>query len=186
MPFPCRSANGLDWVSFDLHSAAVFDSQIPCRSPAMPRIRRSESDLSRQRQVRGRGSAWERHCIVNLHLPSRDGMWATYPRSALSENGRVVAGERHGMCESALRGREGFNLRDSKFRRLHEDAIVICNAGKSNHMLQLQQTRKQINLFGFEDHTVNLSVWPFNPLTPELNPSAQRCLPRVFTGDFNI
>jgi hypothetical protein len=23
-----------------------------------------------------------------------------------------------------------------------------------------------------------------NPLTPELNPSAQRCLPRCFTGDF--
>jgi hypothetical protein len=28
-------------------------------------------------------------------------MWATCPRSALSENGRVVAGERHGMCELA-------------------------------------------------------------------------------------
>jgi hypothetical protein len=25
-----------------------------------------------------------------------------------------------------------------------------------------------------------------NPLTPELNPSAQRCLPRFFTGDFNF
>jgi hypothetical protein len=24
----------------------------------------------------------------------------------------------------------------------------------------------------------------FNPLTPELNPSAQRCLTRIFTGDF--
>jgi hypothetical protein len=24
----------------------------------------------------------------------------------------------------------------------------------------------------------------FNPLTPELNPSAQRCLKRFFTGDF--
>jgi hypothetical protein len=24
----------------------------------------------------------------------------------------------------------------------------------------------------------------FNPLTPELNPSAQRCLTKVFTGDF--
>jgi hypothetical protein len=26
----------------------------------------------------------------------------------------------------------------------------------------------------------------FNPSTPELNPSAQRCLPRFFTGDFNF
>jgi hypothetical protein len=25
-----------------------------------------------------------------------------------------------------------------------------------------------------------------NPLTPELNPSAQRCLPSFFTGDFNF
>jgi hypothetical protein len=25
-----------------------------------------------------------------------------------------------------------------------------------------------------------------NPLTPELDPSAQRCLPRFFTGDFNF
>jgi hypothetical protein len=29
-------------------------------------------------------------------------------------------------------------------------------------------------------------VCMFNPLTPELNPSAQRCLPRFFTGDFNF
>jgi hypothetical protein len=33
---------------FDLHSAAVFDSHMPCPFPAMPRICRSESDLSRQ------------------------------------------------------------------------------------------------------------------------------------------
>jgi hypothetical protein len=26
----------------------------------------------------------------------------------------------------------------------------------------------------------------FNPLMPELNPSAQRCLPRFFTWDFNF
>jgi hypothetical protein len=26
----------------------------------------------------------------------------------------------------------------------------------------------------------------FNPLTPKLNPSAQRCLPRFCTGDFNF
>jgi hypothetical protein len=25
-----------------------------------------------------------------------------------------------------------------------------------------------------------------NPLTPELNPSAKRCLPRYFTGEFNF
>jgi hypothetical protein len=26
----------------------------------------------------------------------------------------------------------------------------------------------------------------FNPLTPELNPFGQRCLPRIFTRDFNF
>jgi hypothetical protein len=30
------------------------------------------------------------------------------------------------------------------------------------------------------------SMTCFNPLTPELNPSAQRCLPKFFTGDFNF
>jgi hypothetical protein len=28
------------------------------------------------------------------------------------------------------------------------------------------------------------NLWLLNPLTPELNPSAQRCLTRFFTGDF--
>jgi hypothetical protein len=29
-----------------------------------------------------------------------------------------------------------------------------------------------------------LDAYDINPLTPELNPSAQRCLTRFFTGDF--
>jgi hypothetical protein len=36
----------------------MFDSHMPCRFPAMPRICRSESDLSRPQQVRGMGTAW--------------------------------------------------------------------------------------------------------------------------------
>jgi hypothetical protein len=31
---------------------------------------------------------------------------------------------------------------------------------------------------------VKLLLGAINPLTPELNPSAQRCLTRFFTGDF--
>jgi hypothetical protein len=31
-----------------------------------------------------------------------------------------------------------------------------------------------------------LPLMKINPLTPELNPSAQRCLLRFFTGDFNF
>jgi hypothetical protein len=35
-----------------------------------------------------------------------------------------------------------------------------------------------------EDGITLLETLTFNPLTPELNPSAQRCLARFFTGDF--
>jgi hypothetical protein len=59
----CHSAKGLDLsFPFDLHSAVVFDSHVSCRSPAMQRICHSESDLSRPRQVRGRG----RHGVCEL------------------------------------------------------------------------------------------------------------------------
>jgi hypothetical protein len=40
---------------------------------------------------------------------------------------------------------------------------------------------------GFSDFLINLYVAELlvvNPLTPESNPSAQRCLARFFTGDF--
>jgi hypothetical protein len=51
---------------FDLHIAAVFDSHIPCRSHAVPRTCRSESDLSRPRQGRDRVTAGERHGMCEL------------------------------------------------------------------------------------------------------------------------
>jgi hypothetical protein len=84
------------YTSFDVKRLKE-DSQIPCRSPAMPfhegfrlclshlvytvrpclihtcnavtlmpRMCRSESDLSRPRQVRGRGTALERHGMCEL------------------------------------------------------------------------------------------------------------------------
>jgi hypothetical protein len=53
---------------FDLHSAAVFDSHMPCRSPAMPRICLSEIDFSRPRQGDGMRTAWERHGVCELAL----------------------------------------------------------------------------------------------------------------------
>jgi hypothetical protein len=42
----------------------------------------------------------------------------------------------------------------------------------------LRQLRKDFN------HNLPFSVLTINPLTPELNPSAQRYLTRYFTGDF--
>jgi hypothetical protein len=41
--------------------------------------------------------------------------------------------------------------------------------------------KARYNLCRFEN-TIVIS----NPLTPELNPSAQRCLARFFTEDFNF
>jgi hypothetical protein len=50
---------------FDLHSAALSDSHLPCFAHAMLRPYRSSQ---------GHGTAW----------PSREGLWATCPRSASS------------------------------------------------------------------------------------------------------
>jgi hypothetical protein len=54
------------------------------------------------------------------------------------------------------------------------------------------QNRLDISTFCFSQYTINAAPvgalievkFTFNPLTPELNPSAQRCLTRFFTGDF--
>jgi hypothetical protein len=61
-PLPCRAAKGLDSFPFDLHSAAVFDSHMPCRTRAMPWPCRSESDFSRPRQ----SAAWAWHGTCEL------------------------------------------------------------------------------------------------------------------------
>jgi hypothetical protein len=85
VPLPCRSAKGLDFVfPIWFTQCGRFYSDIPCCSPAMPWICRSESDLSRPRQGRGRGTAWERHGTCELAFNT--------------------AGECHGMCESVLTG----------------------------------------------------------------------------------
>jgi len=43
MPYPCRTAKGLNAFPFDLHSAAVFDSHFSCHAHAVLRSCRSES-----------------------------------------------------------------------------------------------------------------------------------------------
>jgi hypothetical protein len=50
--------------------------------------------------------------------------------------------------------------------------MLVCSA--NNLLSQDAQTKRfQIS-----------RAFRINPLTPELNPSAQRCLTRLFTGDF--
>jgi hypothetical protein len=68
MPFPCHavpiSVYNMSFP-FDLHSAAVSDTHLPCRADALLRPCRSSQ---------GHGTA----------LPSIDGLWATCPCSASS------------------------------------------------------------------------------------------------------
>jgi hypothetical protein len=70
----------------DLHSVAVFDSQMSCRTHAGPVpchdhavLKATSQGHGRARHGHGKGMAW-----VNLHRPSRDGMLAICPRSASS------------------------------------------------------------------------------------------------------
>jgi hypothetical protein len=87
MPFLCHAVPlRVQIVSFlfDLHSAAVFDSHMPCRSRTTPRPCSSGSDFPRPRH----SAVWAQHvhsmACVNYHRSCRDGMWATCPRSASS------------------------------------------------------------------------------------------------------
>jgi hypothetical protein len=94
---------------FALHSAAVFDSHMPCQSPTMARICHPESDFSRPRQGRGRVAAGSRQVRGRVAVGERHSMCelaSAVQRRHMgehAENGRVAAGDRHGMCESALR-----------------------------------------------------------------------------------
>jgi hypothetical protein len=75
---------------FYLHSAAVFDSHIPCHGMCESALRVNQTrphcvnqmgknGMKGERHGKGRGTAWERQ-----------------------GNDMGKAGERHGMCESAL------------------------------------------------------------------------------------
>jgi hypothetical protein len=71
VPVPCHSAPGLEsvlpiWFTQCGRVWVTHVMPFPCRSPAMPRICRSESDFSWPRQGRGRGTAWVRHGMCEL------------------------------------------------------------------------------------------------------------------------
>jgi hypothetical protein len=57
----------------------------------------------------------------------------------------------------------------------YETANLICRNFSSLHICVV--TMRSDTFLGYQDYFIN-------PLTPELNPSAQRCRMRVFTGDF--
>jgi hypothetical protein len=61
MPFPCNAVRLRVYIlffPFNLHSAAMFGSHMPCHVCAMPRSSHSERDFSQ----RGMGMAWHGMC----------------------------------------------------------------------------------------------------------------------------
>jgi hypothetical protein len=83
MPFPCHAVLlKVHTVSFplDLHSAAVFDSHMPWRTRAMPRLCWTEIDFSRPCH----SAAWAWHDMCELASVVQRGMWSTCGGSASS------------------------------------------------------------------------------------------------------
>jgi hypothetical protein len=80
MSFPCHAVPLRVWiVSFplDLHSAAVFDSHMPCRTHAAPVPCHDHAVLKATSQSHGTARHGHGMACVKYHRPSRDGIWAT-------------------------------------------------------------------------------------------------------------
>ena len=71
-------------LPFDLHSAAVSDSHLPCHAHAVLRPCRSDSDFSRPRLSTARARHGHGMTCVNYHQLSIEGLWASCPLSASS------------------------------------------------------------------------------------------------------
>jgi hypothetical protein len=87
---------------FDLHSAAVFDSHMPCRSLPCHEY----AVLKATSQGHGTGAAWERHGMCELTSAVQRRHVGDLPAFGTvgdwQGRGRFVAGSRHGMCELAF------------------------------------------------------------------------------------
>jgi hypothetical protein len=91
---------------FDLHSAALFDSHMPCRSHAVPLPCHEYVVLKAISQGHRRGTAWQRHGMCKLASAVQRRHVGDLPAfGTVGEwqgRGRAAAGERHGMCEVSL------------------------------------------------------------------------------------
>jgi hypothetical protein len=105
IPRPSRAAKVLGLPHLDFHSAAVFDSHMPCRAGAMPRPCRSESDFSRPLHR----AAWAWHGMCELEsavqrrhvgdLPAFGFFRLPRGLSRRTSHCPRLAGARHDMCE---------------------------------------------------------------------------------------
>jgi hypothetical protein len=69
---------------------------------------------------------------------------------------------------------------------IQSDGILSMARARTNRPRVLKGRRAR-DLLDYSEWLLKLNKycrWNFNPLTPKLNPSAQRCLTRFFTGDF--
>jgi hypothetical protein len=67
----------------------------------------------------------------------------------------------------------------------HTDShIALLYVSKTKILHNLKHEDTQQTPFAHNNNTALNATQSVNSLTPELNPSAQRCLTRFFTGDF--
>ena len=81
---------------FDLHSAVVYDSHLPCRAHAM--LCRGLEKNGMVREWHGRGMA----SVNQTRLHCVNQMGKTHSKPLAARHGRGTEWARHAMCESAL------------------------------------------------------------------------------------
>ena len=94
---------------FDLHSAAVSDSHLPCHARTMPFFSRPQQSTAVERHpccaVVLRRTAWSEHGMASVNQTRPhcvNQMGKTHSKHLLARHGRATAWERHAMCESAF------------------------------------------------------------------------------------
>jgi hypothetical protein len=103
MPFPCHADPLRVYIvsfQFDFHSAAVFDSHMPCRSHAVPMPYHEYAVLKATFQGHATGTAWERHGMCELASAVQRRHVGDLPAFGIvgewQGRGRFVAGSRQG------------------------------------------------------------------------------------------
>jgi hypothetical protein len=65
-----------------------------------------------------------------------------------------------------------------------QNIVCPCVQTEQCHIVSLESARFRFCKSAQEEHVLLVLKDYLNPLTPELNPSAQRCLTSFFTGNF--
>ena len=94
---------------FDLHSAAVSDSHLPCHDPTMSFFSRPQHSRAVERRpccaVALRRTAWSDHGMASVNQTRPhcvNQMGKTHSKPLAARHNRGTAWARHAMCESAF------------------------------------------------------------------------------------